>query len=76
MGYMSLNPATEREWYERVPHGLDFLVATREEIVTKSNGQIVGKLVEVNSLQLTGRAVDEDGEIINKFGNVPGCAGR
>jgi hypothetical protein len=42
--------------------------------VEDDEGSIVGKLIEGDAKKLRGRAVDEDGEITDKYGNVKGRA--
>ncbi|KAI1830161.1 hypothetical protein DTO027I6_8946 [Penicillium roqueforti] len=54
--------------------GMDSLFVTKDGFVEDDEGSIVGKLVEGEAKKLRGRAVDEDGEITDKYGNVKGRA--
>jgi Protein of unknown function (DUF3659) len=56
--------------------GLEGLIVTREGLVEDENGNVVGKVVEGDPKKLVGRAVDEDGDIIDKRGTVVGHAER
>jgi hypothetical protein len=56
--------------------GLEGLIVNREGFVEDENGNIVGKVVEGEAKKLVGRAVDEDGDIIDKRGTVVGHAER
>lgn len=56
--------------------GLDGLVVVEGGFVEDENGNKVGKLVEGDEKKLVGRAVDEDGDVIDKRGNVVGHAER
>jgi hypothetical protein len=76
LGNVTLIPAAEREKPEGLFYGLDGLTATKDGSVTNSAGEVVGRLIEGDLPRLVGRAVDEDGEIVDKVGNVIGCAER
>jgi hypothetical protein len=56
--------------------GLEGLIVNREGMVEDENGNVVGKVVEGDPKKLVGRAVDEDGDIIDKRGTVVGHAER
>jgi hypothetical protein len=56
--------------------GLEGLIVNKEGMVEDENGNIVGKVVEGDAKKLVGRAVDEDGDIIDKRGSVVGHAER
>jgi rubrerythrin len=59
---------------EGVFAGMESLYVTKDGFVEDDEGSIVGKLVEGDPKKLRGRAVDEDGEITDKYGNVKGRA--
>ncbi|KAF2482572.1 hypothetical protein BDY17DRAFT_252186 [Neohortaea acidophila] len=54
--------------------GLEGLRVVQEGWIEDENGNRVGQLVEGNAKRLVGMAVDEDGDIIDKYGNVKGHA--
>lgn len=56
--------------------GLDGLIVNKEGFVEDDNGNVVGKVVDGDAKKLVGRAVDEDGDIIDKRGSVVGHAER
>jgi uncharacterized protein DUF3659 len=56
--------------------GLEGLIVVKEGLVEDENGNVVGKVVEGDPKKLIGRAVDEDGDIIDKKGSVVGHAER
>lgn len=56
--------------------GLDGLIVNREGYVEDENGNVVGQVVEGDVRKLVGRAVDEDGDILDKKGGVVGHAER
>jgi hypothetical protein len=64
---------SEREEAQGIFYGYDGLVVTKDGTITDSSGQVVGRL-EGDPLRLKGRAVDEDGEVIDKVVNVIGRA--
>ncbi|PYI11090.1 LEA domain protein [Aspergillus sclerotiicarbonarius CBS 121057] len=75
IGRVELIPQGEREKSAEGPFaGLDNLVVNKEGLVEDDDGNIVGKVIEGDIKTLRGRAVDEDGEIIDKYGNVKGRA--
>lgn len=75
VGRVELIPEEELENKPEGPFaGLESLVVTKEGFVEDEDGAIVGKLVEGDAKRLRGRAVDEDGEITDKYGNVKGRA--
>lgn len=76
LGNAELIPATEREQPEGVFYGLDDLTATKDGYVITPEREVVGRLIEGEPTRLVGRAVDEDGEIVDKVGNVIGRAER
>lgn len=59
---------------EGVFGGMESLFVTKDGFVEDEDGSIVGKIVEGDPKKLRGRAVDEDGEITDKYGNVKGRA--
>jgi hypothetical protein len=56
--------------------GLEGLIVVNDGWVEDDNGNRVGQLVEGDAKKLVGRAVDEDGDILDKRGNVIGHAER
>ena len=54
--------------------GLQGLVVVKGGLVEDEDGNTVGKVVEGDAKKLIGRLVDEDGDIIDKYGNVKGHA--
>jgi hypothetical protein len=76
LGNAELIPATEREQLEGVFYGLNSLTTTKEGYVITPEKEVVGRLVDGEPARLVGRAVDEDGEIVDKVGNVIGRAER
>ena len=77
IGRVELIPHEERESKPEGPFaGLDNIVVTKEGFVQDDDGNVVGKVIEGNPKKLRGRVVDEDGDIIDKFGNAVGHAER
>lgn len=56
--------------------GLEGLIVVKDGYVEDENGNRVGKVVEGDAKKLVGRAVDEDGDILDKKGSVVGHAER
>ncbi|KAI4277874.1 MAG: hypothetical protein L6R35_006117 [Caloplaca aegaea] len=74
VGRCALIPENEREAKPEGPFaGLDCYVV-KDGMVEDEEGNTVGILVEGDPKKLIGRAVDEDGDIIDKYGNVKGHA--
>ncbi|CAI7571169.1 unnamed protein product [Penicillium pancosmium] len=76
LGNAELIPAAERERPEGVFYGLDDLTVTKDGCVVTSEKEVVGRLIDGDPKRLVGRAVDEDGEIVDKVGNIIGRAER
>lgn len=75
VGRVELIPEDERESKEEGPFaGMESLVVNKDGFVEDEDGTIVGQLTEGDPKKLRGRAVDEDGEITDKYGNVKGRA--
>ncbi|KAJ5781070.1 hypothetical protein N7457_006230 [Penicillium paradoxum] len=75
VGRVELIPDDELESKPEGPFaGMESLFVTKDGFVEDDEGSIVGKLVEGDAKKLRGRAVDEDGEITDKYGNVKGRA--
>lgn len=75
LGRVELIPEDELESKPEGPFaGMDNLIITKDGYVEDDEGSIVGKLIEGDAKKLRGRAVDEDGEITDKYGNVKGRA--
>ncbi|KAF2132550.1 hypothetical protein P153DRAFT_393528 [Dothidotthia symphoricarpi CBS 119687] len=56
--------------------GLEGLIVVKDGFVEDQNGNRVGQVVEGDAKKLVGRAVDEDGDILDKKGSVVGHAER
>jgi hypothetical protein len=75
VGRVELIPEDEIESKPEGPFaGMESLFVTKDGFVEDDEGSIVGKLIEGDPKKLRGRAVDEDGEITDKYGNVKGRA--
>ncbi|CAG8908914.1 unnamed protein product [Penicillium egyptiacum] len=75
VGRVELIPEDEIERNAEGPFaGMESLLVTKDGFVEDDEGSIVGKLIEGDPKKLRGRAVDEDGEITDKYGNVKGRA--
>ena len=75
IGRCELIPEDEREAKPEGPFaGLEGLVVVKGGKVEDEEGNTVGELVEGDPKRLVGRAVDEDGDIIDKHGNILGHA--
>jgi Protein of unknown function (DUF3659) len=73
VGRCELIPPGEREAKPEGPFaGLDDLVVVKDGLVEDSEHNVVGRVAEGDPKKLLGRAVDEDGDIIDKYGNVKG----
>ncbi|KAJ5382089.1 uncharacterized protein N7496_004517 [Penicillium cataractarum] len=73
VGRAELIPEDEREDIPDGPFaGFESLVVTKDGFIEDENGSIVGQLIEGDAKKLRGHAVDEDGEITDKYGNVKG----
>ncbi|KAJ4296262.1 hypothetical protein N0V90_006307 [Kalmusia sp. IMI 367209] len=67
----------QEEGEEEAPFaGLEGLIVVKDGYVEDENGNRVGQVVEGDAKKLIGRAVDEDGDIIDKKGSVVGHAER
>ena len=75
IGRCELIPDNEREAKPEGPFaGLEGCVVVQDAFVEDEDGNRVGIVVEGDAKRLIGRAVDEDGDIIDKYGNVKGHA--
>ncbi len=75
IGRVELIPENERDDKPEGPFaGLEGLVVVKGGKVEDEGGNVVGEVVEGDPKKLVGRAVDEDGDIIDKYGNVKGHA--
>ena len=67
----------QEEGEEEAPFaGLEGLVVVKDGFVEDDKGNRVGQVVEGDPKKLVGRAVDEDGDILDKKGSVVGHAER
>jgi len=75
IGRCEVIPANEREAKPEGPFaGLEDCVVVKDGMVEDGEGNTVGVVVDGDAKRLIGRAVDEDGDIIDKYGNVKGHA--
>jgi hypothetical protein len=75
IGRCELIPEEERESKpEGIFAGLEGLRVVQGGMVADEDGNTVGQIVEGNAKRLVGMAVDEDGDILDKYGNVKGHA--
>ena len=75
IGRCELIPENQREAKPEGPFaGLQGLVVVKGGMVEDEEGNTVGQVVEGDAKRLVGRTVDEDGDIIDKYGNVKGHA--
>lgn len=75
IGRCELIPDNEREAKPEGPFaGLVDCVVVKDGFVEDEDGNRVGVVVDGDTKRLVGRAVDEDGDIIDRFGNVKGHA--
>ncbi|KAJ0335715.1 hypothetical protein COL922a_008844 [Colletotrichum nupharicola] len=77
IGRAELVPEGEREGFKEGPFAeLPGCTVNKEGQVVTPGGDIVGRLIEGNAKVLFGRAVDEDGDILDRNGNLLGKAER
>ncbi|KAI0610346.1 DUF3659 domain-containing protein [Pyrenophora tritici-repentis] len=75
IGRCELIPMNERESKpEGIFAGLEGLRVIQGGMVADEDDNTVGRIVEGNPKRLVGMAVDEDGDILDKYGNVKGHA--
>lgn len=75
VGRVELIPDNELEKKVEGPFsGLENLVVNKDGFVEDGDGNLVGQVTEGDVKSLRGRAVDEDGDILDKFGSVKGHA--
>ncbi|KAH6637916.1 hypothetical protein C7974DRAFT_462288 [Boeremia exigua] len=75
IGRCELIPVSERESKpEGIFGGLEGLRVIADGQVADADDNVVGVVVEGNAKRLVGLHVDEDGDILDKFGNVKGHA--
>ncbi|KAF7552928.1 hypothetical protein G7Z17_g4006 [Cylindrodendrum hubeiense] len=77
IGRAELVPEDQREGTRDGPFAdLEGCTVAKEGKVTTSSGEVVGRLTEGDEKALYGRPVDEDGDILDRNGNVIGKAER
>ncbi|CAK4031346.1 LEA domain containing [Lecanosticta acicola] len=75
VGRCEILPENERVARPEGPFaGLEGLRVVKDGFIEDEDGNRVGQLVDGDSKRLVGLAVDEDGDIIDKYGNVKGHA--
>lgn len=72
-GRVELIPESEREAPGPFSEFED-VVVNADGFAEDSNGTVVGKVIEGDPRKLQGQVVDDDGEILDKHGNVKGRA--
>jgi Protein of unknown function (DUF3659) len=73
VGRCELIPEDQREAKPEGPFaGLEGVIVVKDGLVEDEDGNVVGKVVEGDPKRLVGRAVDEDGDINDKYGNTIG----
>ena len=56
--------------------GFEGLQVQKDETVTTLSGDIVGRIIEGDIGKITNLAVDDDGDVVDRYGNVKGKAER
>ena len=75
IGQCEIIPEEQREVRQEGPFaGLEGLHVVKDGMVEDAEGNTVGQVVEGDPKRLIGREVDEDGDIIDRYGNVKGHA--
>ncbi|KAJ6114892.1 hypothetical protein N7486_000670 [Penicillium sp. IBT 16267x] len=74
IGRVSLIPEEERETITLFGGGMGDLVVRKTGFVEDETGDIVGKIIEGDPEKLQGLLVDDDGDVLDKRGNVKGRA--
>jgi len=75
VGRCELIPENERVARPEGPFaGLEGLRVIKDGLVADADGNTVGRITEGDAKRLVGNKVDEDGDIIDKYGNVKGHA--
>lgn len=76
IGMAELIPGAEQEKPEGAFYGFENLSVGKDGVVQDGSGRVVGRVVEGDAMKLSGRKVDEDGDILDKNGNTIGRAER
>lgn len=76
IGKAELIPGGEQEKPEGAFYGLENLKVGKDGVVQDGSGKVVGRVIEGDKAKLSGREVDEDGDILDKNGNTIGKAER
>ncbi|KAL2814899.1 hypothetical protein BDW59DRAFT_154083 [Aspergillus cavernicola] len=76
IGKAELVPGSEQQKPEGAFYGFENLTVGKEGVIQDGSGRVVGRVVEGDAAKLSGRQVDEDGEILDKNGNNIGQAER
>lgn len=75
VGRCELIPESERAQKQEGPFaGFEGLRVVKEGKVEDADGNVVGEIIEGNPKRLVGHTVEEDGDIIDKYGNTIGRA--
>ncbi|KAL4780592.1 hypothetical protein BJX76DRAFT_350856 [Aspergillus varians] len=76
IGKAELIPGGEQEKPEGSFYGFENITVGKDGVVQDGSGRVIGRVVEGDAAKLSGRKVDEDGDILDKNGNTLGRAER
>ncbi|KAL2845644.1 hypothetical protein BJY01DRAFT_180185 [Aspergillus pseudoustus] len=76
IGKAELIPGADQEKPEGTFYGFENLTVGKDGVVQDGSGRVVGRVIEGDAVKLSGRKVDEDGDILDKNGNTIGRAER
>ncbi|KAL4913783.1 hypothetical protein BDW62DRAFT_191878 [Aspergillus aurantiobrunneus] len=76
IGTAELIPGAEQEKPEGAFYGLENITVGKDGVVQDASGRVVGRIIQGDATRLSGRQVDEDGDILDKNGNTIGRAER
>jgi hypothetical protein len=76
IGRAELIPGNEQGKPEGAFFGFDDAKVGKDGVVVDASDKIIGRLIEGDAKKLVGRPVDEDGDVLDKSGNVIGKAER
>ncbi|KAL3458638.1 hypothetical protein BJX64DRAFT_220771 [Aspergillus heterothallicus] len=76
IGKAELIPGADEDKPEGAFYGFENLTVGKDGVVQDASGRVVGRVIEGDAAKLSGRKVDEDGDILDKNGNTIGRAER
>ncbi|KAL2812514.1 hypothetical protein BJX63DRAFT_244728 [Aspergillus granulosus] len=76
IGKAELIPGAEEEKPEGAFYAFENLTVRKDGTVQDGSGRVVGRVIEGDVAKLSGRKVDEDGDILDRNGNTIGRAER